>query len=230
MDLCAQRFPVGIHITEADAPSAPGMEGISVCDATSLPHSPHNTGNGQAPHNAPWGYLYLHNKRVELFKQQVDAYNLAHPDSPHRCFVHYSYKYQPKNNGRGVAKTKLPSISGLVFLQGNPSDLQAFLRENHPQYHLVNDCSTGKSASIADSVMQPFIEAATLKPENITFLREPFIKFAQAHTKLRILSGPFRGLEGYIIRINRDRQLVMNFGGYAVAIRGVHNEDFEVAE
>ena len=30
------------------------------------------------------------------------------------------------------------------------------------------------------------------------------------------------------MRIDRDRQLVMEFGGYAVAIRGMRNEDFEV--
>ena len=62
----------------------------------------------------------------------------------------------------------------------------------------------------------------------ITFLRDPFVKFAQNHTKLRVLSGFFQGQEGYIVRIDRDRQLVFSFGGYAVAIRGVHNEDFEV--
>ncbi len=32
------------------------------------------------------------------------------------------------------------------------------------------------------------------------------------------------------VRIDRDRQLVFDFGGRAVAIRGVHKEDFEVVE
>ena len=56
------------------------------------------------------------------------------------------------------------------------------------------------------------------------------VKFAKDHVKLRVLTGLFKGLEGYIVRIDRDRQLVMEFAGYAVAIRGVHNEDFEVVE
>jgi hypothetical protein len=37
-------------------------------------------------------------------------------------------------------------------------------------------------------------------------------------------------MEGYIVRINRNRHLVMNVGGYAIAINGVHNEMFEVVE
>ena len=60
----------------------------------------------------------------------------------------------------------------------------------------------------------------------ITFLRDPFVKFAQKHVKLRVLSDLFQGQEG----IDCDRQLVMEFGGYAVAIRGMRNEDFEIVE
>ncbi|MCM1515107.1 MAG: hypothetical protein NC080_01610 [Paraprevotella sp.] len=236
-----RRFSNGIHIAEAETSSASGIEGVSVCESPLPLSSPTNSTtvaggvtrpvtSPHAPLALPWGYIYLHNKRVELFKKQIDAYNLSHPDSAHPCFVHYSYRYKQKSDGRGVTKVRVPSVSGLVFLQGEPSDLQSFLKSNYPQYHLVNDCSTGRAASISHSMMQPFMEAATAHPDNITFLRDPFIKFAKDHTRLRILSGPFKGMEGYIIRIHRDRQLVMEFGGYAVAIRGVHNEDFEVAE
>lgn len=45
-----------------------------------------------------------------------------------------------------------------------------------------------------------------------------------------LLTGPFKGQEGYVVRVNRDRQLVMDLGGYAVAISRVHREDFEVVE
>jgi len=67
------------------------------------------------------------------------------------------------------------------------------------------------------------------QPEKVTFLRDPFKKFAEDHTLLRVLTGPFAGYEGYIVRIDRDRQLVFDFGGRAVAIRGVHKEAFEEA-
>ena len=64
-------------------------------------------------------------------------------------------------------------------------------------------------------------------PERVTFLRDPFEKFARDHVKLRVLTGIFAGYEGYIVRIDRDRQLVFDFGGHAVALRGIHKEDFE---
>ena len=86
------------------------------------------------------------------------------------------------------------------------------------------------SATIADSLMRPFMKIMSEEPERVTFLRDPFVKFAKDHVKLRVLTGIFAGCEGYIVRIDRDRQLVFDFGGYAVAIRGVHKEDFEVVE
>ena len=78
--------------------------------------------------------------------------------------------------------------------------------------------------------MQPFMNVMKAHPENVTFLRDPFEQFAKDHVKLRVLTGPFKGYEGYIVRIDRDRKLVFDFGGYAVAIRGVHKEDFQEVE
>lgn len=41
------------------------------------------------------------------------------------------------------------------------------------------------------------------------------------------MTGDYAGLEGYVIRIARDRRLVMDVGGMAVAISNVHAERFE---
>ena len=89
---------------------------------------------------------------------------------------------------------------------------------------------TGEPASIRNSVMKPFMKVVESEPERITFLRDPFVKFAKDHVKLRVLSGILAGQEGYVVRILRDRKLVMDFGGNAVAISDVHNEYFEIAE
>lgn len=177
-----------------------------------------------------WGYVYLHNMIVKSFEEKVADYNALHSESRHACFIHRSYRYKVKRDGKGAKKELCPTISGLVFLQGRTKDLQVFLKENFPTVHLVNDCCTGKPASIEHRVMEPFMALMSVQPENVTFLREPFERFARDHVRLRVLSGLFKGHEGYIVRIDRDRQLVMEFAGYAVAIRGVHKEDFEEVE
>ncbi|MGN1255611.1 MAG: hypothetical protein ACI4UA_00420 [Bacteroidaceae bacterium] len=166
--------------------------------------------------------------KAQAFERRMEQINQSIPESKHACFVHRSFSYKPKNESGGVCKEYKPTVSGLVFLQGTVKELTAFLREIFPQYHLVNDRSKHAPASIPDTIMQPFMQVISSHPEKVTFLREPFEHFAKDHIRLRILTGLFKGCEGYIIRIDRDRQLVFNFGGMAVAIRGVHKEDFEV--
>lgn len=197
-------LPKGINITGTEEKSASGIEGM------------------------PWGYLFIHNKTVQIFEKEMRDYNERHPDSPHPCFVHRSFTYRQKSERGGVKKELKPTVSGLVFLQGRTESLQLFLKRYYPKYHLVNDRCKGRPASIDDKVMQPFMTCLRDTPERVTFLKAPFEQFAKDHVKLRVLTGIFVGCEGYIIRIDRDRQLVFNFGGYAVAIRGVHKEDFEV--
>lgn len=202
----SNRLPKGINVTGTDDKSGPGIEGV------------------------PWGYLFIHNRTARTFEKEMKDYNEKNPNPPVPYFIHRSFRYSQKNEKGGVKKELKPTISGLVFLQGETKVLQEFLKNRYPQYHLVNDRCKGKPASIKDKVMQPFMTVLKDNPERVTFLRDPFEKFAKDHVKLRVLTGIFAGCEGYIIRIDRDRQLVFNFGGYAVAIRGVHKEDFEVVE
>jgi hypothetical protein len=42
-----------------------------------------------------------------------------------------------------------------------------------------------------------------------------------------VLTGILKGQEGYLIRIARDRKLVMKIGDMVVAVGGVHKEQFE---
>lgn len=123
-----------------------------------------------------------------------------------------------------------PTISGLIFIQGKTKVIKKYLWERFPQYHLVNDCSTRKAAVIPDSVMQPFMRIANTDPSRIRFLVNPLTHYAEGNTLVEIMSGPLAGLQGYIIRIDRDRKLVIGVGDMTVAIGGVHKENFEKVE
>lgn len=208
-----KRLPNGIHVVGADRESAPRVEGMPSREAPS----------------APWGYLFIHHYTAGTFDRRLEEHTFGGGFVP-KCFIHRTVLYKRKRNGKGVTKEEKPTVSGLVFLQGETAELSGFLRRNFPQYHLVNNCMTGRPASIPHSVMKPFMRVMESEPDRVTFLRDPFVKFAKDHVKLRVLTGILAGQEGYVVRILRDRQLVMDIGGYAVAVSGVHNEDFEVAE
>lgn len=203
----------GIHVVRADGASALRT---GVVPSSEVPES-------------PWGYLLIRHFAAEKFVRELSDARFSGGFVP-RSFVHRSVIYRRDPKVKEVVKEEKPSVSGLVFLQGETDTLRSFLRDNFPRYHLVNDCATGLPASIPDSVMRPFMKLSSADSRRVTFLRDPFVKFARDHVKLRVLTGVLSGQEGYVVRISRSRCLVMDFGGRAVAISGVHNEDFEVVE
>lgn len=190
----------------------------------------------QAP--APWSYLFIRKRDAEYFSLKAET------EGGFRTFIHRtivtdasgkSEKGKPNGSAQdreasnGVSEGR-PTISGLIFIQGKTKVIRKYLWERFPQYHLVNDCSTRKAAVIPDSVMQPFMRIANTDPSRIRFLVNPLTHYAEGNTLVEIMTGPLAGLQGYIIRIDRDRKLVIGVGDMTVAIGGVHKENFEKVE
>lgn len=204
----------------------------------------------QAP--APWSYLFIRNRDAENFSLKAET------EGGFKTFVHRTIitdapgktsKVKSEDQGSGksakgkpngsaqdrdgttaTATEGRPTISGLIFIQGKTKVIRKYLWERFPQYHLVNDCSTRKAAVIPDSVMQPFMRIANTDPSRIRFLVNPLTHYAEGNTLVEIMTGPLAGLQGYIIRIDRDRKLVIGVGDMTVAIGGVHKENFEKVE
>ena len=222
----SKHLPKGIHVIGTEKLSDPSVERISRRKRIKKKEDP-------STDPTSWSYLFILHMAAKGLQKWLDDFNAEeHNNTRQPYFIHktFRYSYKDKERQQGVKKTLEPSVSGLVFLQGTVKGIQEFLAKYFPQYHLVNDRCLGRPASIKDSIMQPFMNVMKTHPQQVTFLRAPFEKFAKDHVKLRILTGPFKDYEGYIVRIDHDRQLVFDFGGYAVAIRGIHKEDFEVAE
>lgn len=185
----------------------------------------------------PWSYLFIRKRDAEYFSLKAET------EGGFRTFIHRtivtdasgkSTKGKPNDSAQdrdGATATEgRPTISGLIFIQGKTKVIRKYLWERFPQYHLVNDCSTRKAAVIPDSVMQPFMRIANTDPSRIRFLVNPLTHYAEGNTLVEIMTGPLAGLQGYIIRIDRDRKLVIGVGDMTVAIGGVHKENFEKVE
>lgn len=190
----------------------------------------------QAP--APWSYLFIRKRDAEYFSLKAET------EGGFRTFIHRTIitdesgkptkgkpngSAQDREASNGTTEGR-PTISGLIFIQGKTKVVKKYLWQRFPQYHLVNDCSTRKAAVIPDSVMQPFMRIANTDPSRIRFLVNPLTHYAEGNTLVEIMTGPLAGLQGYIIRIDRDRKLVIGVGDMTVAIGGVHKENFEKVE
>ena len=179
---------------------------------------------GEAGAGTSWCYMFIHNKEAAKFSEYAAS------EAGFRTFVHRTLNYKKPTEQYGDIEGGRPTISGLLFIQGNEKKIKNYLRAYFPQYHVVNDCSTRRTAVIPDMVMQAFMKVSLADPTKIRFMLNPLNHYAKGNTLVRVMTGPMAGLEGYIIRIDRDRRLVMGVGDMTVAIGGVHKEHFEAVE
>ena len=220
-------FPEGTHVPEPDELTGSAIKKYSQVNKETETEKENESIPEVVPNNddkdncTSWSYLFVHNQKVKSIEEQLKKDGVTH-------FVHKTIKYVPRHRNRGgMREVETPSVSGLIFLQGDPETLQDYLNKNVNSYKLCNNCSTGKVATIPCNQMEPFMRVAETEPERLRFLLRPFVYYSKNRTLLRILTGEYAGLEGYVIRIARDRRLVIDVGGMAVAISGVHAERFE---
>ena len=169
-----------------------------------------------------WCYLFIHHMKVRIVQDRFER------DGMFRTFVHKTVIYSRIKDKK--ISTEKPTISGLIFIQGEVNAIRRYLFTSFPWLHLVKDCSTGEIAVIPNIVMEPFMRVLEIDPTRIRFMLKPISEYASGNPLLRITSGIFLGMEGYVVRIDRDRRLVMAIGNMTVAISGIHKEDFERVE
>ena len=184
--------PEGNHVTEPDVNTGPAIKKYRHSDGTT------------------WSYIFVHNSKVKKLEMLLE-------EDGRTYFVHKTVRYFRKQGKHKVRHQEVPTVSGLVFFQGYPKEIQAYLDQYIPNVRLCKNCSTGKVAEIPDAQMQPFMRVAETSPDRIRFLLHPYHYYARNRILLRITTGELAGLEGYIIRIDRDRRLVMDVGGLSVA-------------
>lgn len=167
-----------------------------------------------------WCYIYVRNSRVkDILHALEQKFNV---------FVHKTVKY--KQIKKHVVKEDVPTISGLIFIQGDAKKIQAYLNEQCFGVYLVKDRSTGSPAVIRDKSMQTFIRVSQMSPFRLRFMPHPIDYYSIGHPLVKITSGILEGVEGYQIRISRDKCLITTMGGLTIAIGGISKENFENIE
>ncbi len=163
-----------------------------------------------------WCYLFVHHAKVDLMEKILSK--------RFKTFIHKTTIY--KNENKHIREQERPTISGLIFVQGDKVKIQDFLNKYCHGTYLANDCSTKTTAVIPDKVMRPFMQL-DMGRNRIRFMPHPLDYYSEGNVLVRITSGLLRGFEGYIIRISRDKCLVTSIGGVTVAIKGIYKESFE---
>lgn len=144
------------------------------------------------------------------------------------CFVPMMRKRIEKGN-----KTEtviVPAVSNLCFIHSDKSSIDDFLYslgEGSPA-HYIWDKSTRKPIVVPDKAMQDFIQISRVMADDVLYLKDITSKLS-AGQKVRVKNGPFKGVEGVVLRVKRSRRVVVDFPGVlAIATTYVQPQDLEL--
>ncbi len=126
---------------------------------------------------------------------------------------------------------EIPAIHNLIFIYST----REFLDECHakrdgvPMFYMF-DSVTRQPIIVRDSEMNVFMRVTKMCCENLLYLKDGIEKF-YSMPKVRVMAGRFAGTEGYVVRVRRDRKVVLALHGIvAVAISGIHHSLLQIIE
>lgn len=118
----------------------------------------------------------------------------------------------------------LPSdiIPSLLFIYSTPDFILDFQSKFYERLWIYSGRITRQPSTIPDREMQLFIFVTSAGKKGLIYLGDDRPEY-HVGDRVRVTSGPFKGAEGHIKRIKKDRRLIITIPGIAaVATTFIH--------
>ena len=130
-----------------------------------------------------------------------------------RTFVPMMWRKR-KVNGKDEKKL-VPVVGSLCFVYWTKEQIDAYIR-SFGDVKPVNyywDRTTNRPLTIPESTMEDFITVASSLDEDLIYLTEISDKLREGQT-VEIIEGPFKGIKGKIVRIKKNRRVLVELPGF----------------
>lgn len=119
-------------------------------------------------------------------------------------------------------KELLPAIRNLIFIHTNRSTLDILKRELESSIPIryIIDKARKMPIIVPDDQMKHFIAISNTQNEQTLYLTH-IAPVLRNGTRVRVINGIFKGVEGTIVRIKRDRRIMVNIDG-VIAVVSAH--------
>ena len=130
----------------------------------------------------------------------------------------------------GISRKLVPAITGLVFVHTTRETLDSYIRsfgEDRPVNYYW-DRTSNRPLTVPDKDMENFIAVASTLDEDLIYLTEISDKLREGQ-KVIVKEGPFKGVEGKVVRIRKSRRIMVEIPGMlAVASTYVEMGNVEI--
>ena len=113
-------------------------------------------------------------------------------------------------------------IATLLFMHCSEAELSRFVTGHRPDVWVYYNAEGTRAAVVRDSEMEVFRFVVTAGREGLELLGDDRPEYHEGD-RVVVTGGPFKGAEGHIKRIKRDRRLVVTIRGVvAIATTYIH--------
>lgn len=102
-----------------------------------------------------------------------------------------------------------PGVTNLLFIHASAEAIDHFMRFSVQGPHLgwMRDTRSHEPIVVRDRDMELFIQITSACEMPVVITERPVIKLG-AH--VRVIDGPFKGVEGHVVRIRKSRRILVN--------------------
>lgn len=139
-----------------------------------------------------------------------------------QCFIPMKHKDIIKDERK--QRILVPAIHNIIFVNTTRALLDDYIARKGTYFAVqyIRDLGSNEPIVIPVQQMNNFMLVAGTHNDDLIYLKDSFEKFAQ-HEKVQVTGGQLEGMEGHVVRIRRDRKVVVSiYGVVAVAVSDIH--------
>ena len=124
----------------------------------------------------------------------------------------------------------VPAVANLCFVKTSRSELKEFMEslgEACPA-RFIWDRVTRNPIIVPDKAMEDFMTISRTMSDEVLYLKEVSAKLREGQ-KVRITEGPFKGVEGIVVRIKKSRRVMVELPGmFAITTNYIPLQELEL--
>ena len=132
-----------------------------------------------------------------------------------RTFVPMAWRRCPDKPGiTKDAKKLVPAVNNLCFVYWTKPEIESYIRsfgEKSP-VHFYWDRTTSSALVVPEKAMEDFIKVSASMDEDLIYITEITEKLREGQA-VRVKEGPFKGIEGKVVRIKKSRRILVELPG-----------------
>ena len=147
-----------------------------------------------------------------------------------RCPVKPGMTQTGKSGTTKLQKRLVPAVSNLCFVQWTQADIERYIQGygDKSPVHFYWDRTSSSRLVVPDKAMEDFIKVSSSMDEDLIYITEITEKLREGQT-VRVVAGPFKGVEGKVVRIRKSRRVLVELPGMlAVATTFVNPSSLEI--